>query len=166
LLLACKMGVGHVKRFAAAALIWGVATLGSCSTEYLGTSIDGNPETPTNLDGAGADRCIGSISDVGGKCQASFDGGVADLPACSGVGQMVKLCSGVLALVQGTGFTALTCYYDAATHVLIGALEQSDSPGFCGDSFGRIAGQVPGPSCDAVRPVLTKTCSNRDGAAD
>ncbi len=150
----------------AAALMWGAVTLGSCSVEHLGASRDGNADTPTDLDGVAADRCSGSISEVGGRCQASFDGSVADLPTCSGVGQTVYLCGGMIALAQGTGFTALTCYYDAATHLLVGALELSDSPGFCGDSFGRFAGQIPGPSCDTVAPSFRRSCSARDGGAD
>ncbi len=103
---------------------------------------------------------------MGGRCQATFDGSVADLPTCSGVGQTVYLCGGMIALAQGTGFTALTCYYDAATHVLVGALEVSDSPGYCGNSFGRFAGQIPGPSCDTVAPSFRRSCSARDGGAD
>jgi hypothetical protein len=151
-------------RFAAAALMWGAVTLGSCSIEHLGASSDGNADTPPGLDGAGADRCSGSISDVGGRCQASFDGSVADLLACSGVNQTVKLCGDVIALGQSGGFTALTCYYDTATHLLVGAREQSDTTEFCGDSFARFAGQVPGNSCDAIAPSLLRSCSNRDGA--
>ena len=127
-------------RFAAAALMWGAVTLGSCSVEHLGASRDGSADTPTHLDAVAADCCSGSISDVGGRCQASFDGSVADLPTCSGVGQMAYLCGGMIALAQGTGFTALTCYHDAATHVLVGAVEESDSSGFCGNNFGRFAG--------------------------
>jgi hypothetical protein len=151
----------------AAALMWGAVTLGSCSVEHLGASRDGNADTPTALlDAVAADRCSGSISDVGGRCQATFDGSVADLPTCSGVGQTVNLCGGMIALAQGTGFTALTCYYDVATHVLVGALEQSDSPGFCGDSFGRFAGQIPGPSCDTIAPSFRRSCFDRDGGAD
>jgi hypothetical protein len=151
-------------RFAAAALMWGAVTLGSCSTEHLVASRDGNADTSTGLDGGGADRCSGSISDVGGRCPASFDGSAADLPACSGVDQTVRLCGDVIALGQGGGFTAVTCYYDTATHVLVGALELSDAPGFCGDSFGRLDGQIPEPSCGAIAPFFSRNCS-RDGGA-
>jgi hypothetical protein len=155
-----------MNRLAAAALIWGAVTLGSCSAEYLGASSDGNADTSTRIDDGGADRCIGSISDVSGRCPASFDGSVADLPACPGLNQTVKLCGDVLALGQGGGFTALSCYYDAATHVLVGALEVSDTTEFCsGGSFGRFDGQVPGPSCDAIAASFVRTCS-KDGGAD
>ena len=65
---------------------------------------------------------------------SGIDGGAADLPACSGVNQVVKLRGDVIALGQGSGFTALTCYCDSATHVLVGALEQSDTPELCGNS--------------------------------
>jgi hypothetical protein len=153
-------------RFAAAALMWGAVTLGSCSTEHLVASHDGNADKPTSLDDGGADRCSGSISDVGGRCPANFDGSVAALPACSGLNQTVKLCGDVIALGQGGGFTAVTCYYDTATHVLVGALELSDTTEFCGDSFGRFDGQIPGPSCDAIAPFFVRSCSTRDGGAD
>jgi hypothetical protein len=154
-----------MNRLAAAVLMWGAVTLGSCSAEHLGGSNDANVDTSTRLDG-GADRCNGTISDVSGLCPSSFDGSVADLPACPGLNQTVKLCGGVIALGQGGGFTALTCYYDAATHVLVGALEVSDAVQYCeGGSFARFDGQVPGPSCDATAPSFVKSCS-KDGSAD
>jgi hypothetical protein len=153
-------------RFAAAALMWGAVTLGSCSADHLGTSSDGNRDTSSGLDDAGADRCDGSISDVGEGCPASFDGTVAALPACSGLGQTVILCGDVIALEQGGGFTALTCYYDAASHLLVGAREVSDTTEFCdGASFARFGGQVPGTSCDATPPSFTRSCS-KDGGTD
>jgi hypothetical protein len=152
-------------RFAAAALMWGAVTLGSCSAGHLGAGRDGSVDTSTRLDTLGADRCTGSLSDLGARCATSFDGTVAGLPACSGLGQTVKLCGDVIALDQGGGFTAQTCYYDAATHLLVGALEVSDTPEFCGgESFARFDGQIPGPSCGGTAPSFTRSCS-RDGSA-
>lgn len=154
-------------RFVAATLVWGAATLGACSPGRLAASRDGDADTSASapLDALAPDRCTGSLSDVGAKCQASFDGTLADLPACTGIGQMVKACGDVIAIVQSGGFTAQTCYYDAATHLLVGALEVSDSPGFCGgESFGRADGQTPGPSCDTTAPFFLRTCP-RDGGA-
>ncbi len=155
-----------MNQLAAAALIWAATAAGACSSGHLGGSSDGSADAPPRLDGPSADRCSGSLSDVSRGCQTSFDGTAADLPACAGLTQTVTLCGGLIALARGTGFTALTCYYDAADHILVGALEQSDSPEFCGQSFGRFAGQIPGPSCDAVRPVLVQRCPARDGGAD
>ena len=44
------------------------------------------------------------------------------------------------------------------THVLVGALEVSDTNQFCeGGSFARFDGQVPGPSCDAIASSFVGT---------
>jgi hypothetical protein len=155
-------------RFAAATLMWGAVTLGACSPEHLAASRDGSADTSTSapLDALAVDRCTGSLSDLRGRCQASFDGTLADLPACTGISQMVRACGDVIAIVQGSGVTAVTCYYDAATHALVGALELSDSPGFCGGSFGRADGQIPGPSCDTTAPFYVRTCPRPDAGAD
>jgi hypothetical protein len=155
-----------VNRFVAAALMWGAVTLGSCSSEQLrGASNDASADTPATLD-LQVDRCSGNLSEVGRECQASFDGSLADLPACSGIKQTVWRCGDLIAIAQGSGFTGLTCYYDAAAHLLVGALEWSDAPGFCGDSFARFGGQIPGPSCDTVAPFYVRGCSRRDGGSD
>lgn len=155
-----------MNRLAAAALMWGSVILGACSAEPLRPSSDGSADASTLLDDGGVDRCNGSISDVSGRCPASFDGSVADLPACPGLSQTVQLCGDVIALGQGGGFTSLTCYFDATTHVLVGALEVSDSPQFCeGGSFARFNGQVPGASCDTTTPSFVVSCS-KDGSAD
>ena len=156
-------------RFATAALMWGAVILGACSPENLAASRDGNADTSTSapLDALAVERCTGSLSDLRGRCQASFDGTFADLPACTGIGQMVKACGDVIAIVQGSGFTTLTCYYDAATHVLVGAFEASDTTGFCnGESFARADGQIPGPSCDTTAPFFLRTCPRPDASAD
>src|SRR6185312_15637293 len=67
-------------RFAAAALMSGAVTLGSCSAEHLGAGRDGSADTSTRLDTLGVDRCTGSLSDLGARCATSFDGTAADLP--------------------------------------------------------------------------------------
>jgi hypothetical protein len=64
-------------------------------------------------------------------------------------------------LIQGGPFEAWTCYYDAATHVLVAARETSDALGRCGPQF---YGQVPGDSCDAIRPTLRRICASDGGA--
>ena len=152
-------------RFAAAALMSGAVTLGSCSAEHLGAGRDGSADTSTRLDTLGADRCTASLSDLGARSATTIDGTAADLPACAGLAQTVKLCGGLIALGQGGGFTSLTCYYDAATHLLVGALELSDTPEFCGgESSARFDGQIPGPSCGGTAPSFTRNCS-RDGSA-
>jgi hypothetical protein len=153
-------------RFAAAMLMGGALTLGACSAERLGSSRDATVDavdTFTSLDSLGVDRCTGSLSDLGTRCPASFDGTAADLPACSYAGedQTVTLCGNVNALSQGGSFEAMTCYYDAATHVLVGARETSDALGVCGPHF---YGQVPGSSCDATRPSLRRICPSDGGA--
>lgn len=93
---------------AATTVVWGALALGACSAERLrpvGSARDATVDTFTSVDSLGVDRCTGSVSDLGTKCPISFDGAVADLPACSGLGQTVKLCSDVLALGLWSGFT-------------------------------------------------------------
>ena len=66
---------------------------------------DATAEAPVRRDDAGADRCTGTIGEVGGTCQASFDGTAASLPACLGFVQVVKVCAGLIAFTDGTGYT-------------------------------------------------------------
>lgn len=154
-----------MNRFAAAALMWGAATLGACSSEHLGVSKDANVDTSTPVDSLGADRCTGSLDDLGGRCPASFDGSPTGLPACAGLSQAVKLCGNVIGLVLDGGFTALTCYYDATSHLLVGALEVSDTTEFCGGtSFGRFDGQVSATTCDTTMASFGRSCATDGGA--
>jgi hypothetical protein len=156
-------------RFAAAMLMWGALTLGGCSAERLGSlgsSRDATVdivETFTSLDSLPVDGCTGSLSDVGTRCPASFDGTADDVPACAYAreDQTVTLCGNVNVLTQGGAFEAMTCYYDAATYVLVAARETSDELGPCGPHF---YGQVPGASCDAIRPTLRRICASDGGA--
>jgi len=57
------------------------------------------------------------------------------------------------------GLGASRCAYDATTHALVGATEDTDSSEFCdGGSSGRGAGRLPPASCLPMGAVLTRTC--------
>ena len=58
---------------------------------------------------------------------------------------------------DGTG--ALLCYYDAASHELVGGQQSSDVPSYCNDtSYTLSAGRIGDASCWMMAPTLTKTC--------
>ena len=103
-------------------------------------------------------QCEGSLADVGRGCPAMFDGTPEQVPPCPSapVSQSVGHCEGLVDLSQG-GYVGSVCYYDTASHLLVGAKELSDTTDFCGNSFSRTAGRTPGTVCSDL-PSFQRQC--------
>ncbi len=74
-----------------------------------------------------------------------FDGTAANLPACrfhpsnTSGRQQVWHCQDLIAFLESDGFVGRICYYDATSHALVGALQGTDTPTFCGQTTLTIA---------------------------
>lgn len=103
-------------------------------------------------------QCEGSLAEVGRGCPAMFDGTPEQVPPCPSVpvSQSVGHCEGLVELSQG-GYIGSVCYYDAASHLLVGAKEFSDTTDFCENSFSRTAGRTPAAICSDV-PSFQRQC--------
>jgi len=112
--------------------------------------------------------CRGSLAEVGRGCPATFDGTEAELPACPlpAGSQIVRNCDDGILITFSTGYVGQECFYDLATHALVGADIFSDTPSYCGGSFGKVAGRLPFSSCRSSVPALQSDCSTGDGGAD
>jgi hypothetical protein len=98
-----------------------------------------------------------------------FDGSEGQLPACpfpAGT-QIVRACSDGILLTYSSGYVGQECFYDLASHALVGADVFSDTPTYCGGkSFGEVAGRLPFSSCRSGAPALQHQCAGSDGGAD
>jgi hypothetical protein len=93
-------------------------------------------------------------------CPASFDGSEAQLPACrasDGYTQTVWSCD-VIYLHTGMGTMEGDCYYDDASHALVGVRRYATMSAFCdGGSLTESAGRQP-RACPQA-PVIEQFCS-------
>ena len=105
-------------------------------------------------------RCEVALETLAGGCPATFDGTSSGLPACEGpVSYTARRCGDLISLDTFGGYFGNGCYYDATSHLLVGASAQSDVPSYCGDtSFAASAGRTT--SC-ASEPLATKDCSSQ-----
>ncbi|CAN5754553.1 hypothetical protein BH11MYX4_BH11MYX4_06060 [soil metagenome] len=100
--------------------------------------------------------CSATSGPPGWCCPASFDGGVATLPACSGLGERQShgTCDAASILVREFGTHGIQCYYATATSALVGVSKRDDIPDRCG-ATSTTGGEIPsttGCSLDALTP--------------
>jgi hypothetical protein len=92
------------------------------------------------------------------------------LPACGPRGvQQVWTCEGKVALNLTPAAFSTDCYYDATTHLLIGAMMVNDTSTLCsGTSFTRTAGEVPVSPCryPGVDVTIHRVCTDADGGTN
>src|SRR5262249_25760435 len=105
--------------------------------------------------------CRGSLKEVGAACPATFDGTEAQFPSCPAAIEIsARQCGDLIELELFGGLGGTQCAYDARTHALVGAIIYTDVNEYCsGDSFTKMAGQVPDMSCTSMPFTLKKTCS-------
>ena len=96
-------------------------------------------------------------------CPASFDGSESQLPACrpsDGYNQTVWSCD-VIYLHTGLGTIEGDCYYDDATHALVGVRRYATTFAFCdGGSLTESAGRQP-RTCPQA-PDIDQRCPPTD----
>jgi len=112
----------------------------------------------------GSGRCEGDLAQISTGCPQTFDGTAAQIPACPAytVTYAVQLCGDLIRFRQiGLfGLSGSSCYYDASSHQLVGAVEGTDIATYCGGtSAERSAGRVAA-SC-TTEPVATKDCESQ-----
>jgi hypothetical protein len=110
-------------------------------------------ETPSG-GGTGGGTCTVALEDMGEvvywveDCPATYEAAEALLDSCEGNEEMERWSGGCDGYVAATrvwlGAHGQTCYYDASTRRLVGAIFESDVPEFCGStSSGISAGRYP-----------------------
>jgi hypothetical protein len=113
--------------------------------------------------------CVGDLATVGQGCAPTFDGTEANLPACRRAGtfaqQTVWHCQDLIILMDSSGYTASTCYYDAASHALVGAEEGSDVGVFCGQTSLMIRAGRTNSMCRENAPTTMRSCGSVDGGS-
>ena len=112
-------------------------------------------------------KCEGSFESVGRMCPRSFDGTLADLPACGTYAtQAVTTCGDLIVLTNAVAFGYWRCFFDVSSHGLVGAEDWTDTNSYCGGtSFSIQTGKVPSPGCNAIPPALTRDCEQQRDAA-
>lgn len=130
-----------------------------------GRALDGGP-LDAKADGQSTDGgCTETLSQTG--CPATYEDAVsqckAEDAAASSPNDQSRAgsCGSQLIYEQSTPFSPNYCAYDATSHQLVGALLQSDTARFCGDSSMTVgAGQID-TSCTFSKPDCAPS-----GAAD
>jgi len=108
--------------------------------------------------GCSGGRCGGNLAELGATCPQSFDGTLASFPACEHESDSYqsRLCGDLIGLYR-INLAGSACFYDAASHRLVGAEASNDIPSFCDESsFAIYAGRVP-DSCTS-EPLATRDC--------
>jgi hypothetical protein len=120
-------------------------------------------------DGGGMDggRCVGDFATVSQGCAPMFDGTEANLPACrytnSFARQGVWRCQDLIILQDSHGLGGNVCYYDATSHALVGAQQDTDTNSYCGlTSFTIEAGRT-NSMCRENAPTIDRACAVSDG---
>ena len=115
---------------------------------------DGSAQT---LDGG---TCVGELASVGAACPATFDGTRANLPVCrtSLEQQTVWQCQDLLMLLLSFGLSGDVCFYDAASHVLVGALQGTDIDTYCNQTSLTIEAGRTNSMCRENAPLFTRSC--------
>ncbi len=108
---------------------------------------------------SGGGRCETDLVQLTAGCPRTFDGTAAQIPACPAytVTYAVQLCGDLIRFRQIGLAGGSSCYYDASSHQLVGAVVGTDVPAYayCGGTeifAGRVA-----DSCTS-EPVATKDC--------
>jgi hypothetical protein len=164
--------VAYFGRLAAALIVLASACGGSkdaaraCADAGHGGANSGG--TADAAQSAGADpsdsrscECRASIDEVGQRCPPTFDGASENLPVCTYPGQQqIWICASVIALNLGSGAYSVDCYYDMSSHVLLGAMDVNDTDTFCGNSFIKVAGDIPESACrfPVAMPTFYRSC--------
>ena len=119
-----------------------------------------------NLDGG---RCVGDLATLSQGCAPMFDGTEANLPACRYSGavarQAVWRCQDLILLQDSHGFGGNVCYYDATSHVLVGAEESTDTNLYCGQTSSSIEAGRTNPMCRENAPTTDRACAASDGGS-
>jgi hypothetical protein len=132
--------------------------LAACSTGALDP--DGGGVTPD------AGKCVGDLATVGAWCPPMFDGSEANVPACSGFSpsqQVVWRCQDLIILLDNYGLGGDVCYYDAASHALVGAEHGTDYPAYCRQTSSAIEAGRTDPMCRENAPTFQRSCDRPDG---
>lgn len=104
--------------------------------------------------GANQGQCHGALADSG--CLPTWEQ-ASTMPDCQLPPGVLHLghAAGFLARAVGGGYVAWACYYDAATHALVGGWAASDLPNFCGNtSFDIIYGSATQAAINGFQPDL------------
>lgn len=145
-----------------------IVLAGSCSSGTGGR--DGAPSDGGETADATADAaCTGPLEEVGAGCPATFDGSEAALPSCVGeraffLYQSVWLCGDLIHLLGSNGTFAESCFYDSASHALVGAAVATDLNVHCDSrSFIQEAGRVDW-MCSKNAPTFMRDCTQTTSA--
>jgi hypothetical protein len=140
----------------------------------LGVVLASCSEGALQPDGGGlapdAGKCVGELATVGEWCPSTFDGTEASLPECrgfsrTGAQQAVWHCQDLILLVDSYGLGGDICYYDATSHVLVGAEQVSDYPAYCGQKSNSIEAGRTNPMCRENAPTTQRSCDPTDGGS-
>ena len=106
-----------------------------------------------------SDKCSGDLAEIRDHCPASFDGTLADLPPCPSrpTLQMAWRCGSLIGL-SSSALTGISCYYDVASHRLVGGVAWTDIPTYCGDSYSKSYGRTPPESCSRTDDQVERWC--------
>jgi hypothetical protein len=135
---------------------------GACRSRPLG-EVDGGA---SKADGMA--ECQAPLSEVGALCPPSFDGTPEELPTCDDYTNTlaVRFCGDLIGLHFWYGYSSSACYYDGASHRLVGAWQRGDVPSYCDDtSFARSAGRTPPDSCYLTAPSTERRCPLDDAGS-
>ena len=118
----------------------------------------------------GSGKCVGDLATVGELCPPMFDGTEANLPVCrghsnTGARQTVWRCQDLIILLDSFGLGGDICYYDATSHVLVGAEQGSDISVYCGQTSLTIEAGRTNPMCLENAPTFQRPCDQRDGGS-
>ncbi len=74
-------------------------------------------------------------------------------------------CQDLIGFVESDGYVSRVCFYDATSHALVGAVQGTDTPTFCGQTtLTRAAGRTE-PMCFENAPTTDRLCNAPDGGA-
>jgi hypothetical protein len=109
---------------------------------------------------SGPTVCTGPMDEVSAGCAATYDGTQANLPACASNSSYVRAqtCGDDLLVVAiGNPIMGTECFYDTASHALVGATKFLDTNSFCAmSSSNQSAGRVS--SCGDTPFIATRSC--------
>lgn len=92
-------------------------------------------------------------------CAATYDAALAQAVCHTSIGVLrAGPCGGQLAVLESVGSLAQTCYYDARTRALVGAVVAASVPTFCGGDASRVFGGVVS-SCELSAADLDRRCA-------
>ena len=112
-------------------------------------------------------ECVGDFTMVSAMCPPMFDGTEANRPACHflNVGELQVMwhCQDLNMLFDSHGLGGFVCYYDAASHALVGAEQVTDYPAYCGQTSFAIGAGRTNPMCRENAPTWQQPCAPPDG---